>query len=113
MSEDLTLDDLAVPLRALRLLAADLGHLPAPDVDVTQIYPNTLRLSFHRGGLAAFEVWRETLGIAPSEVRHGTQGGGHTRVLRAEVEYAGAELELVAYADVHIPAPTLAEGVAA
>lgn len=113
MSEELTLDDLAVPLRALRLLAADLGHLPAPDVDVTQIYPKNLRLSFHRGGLAAFEVWRETLRIAPGAVRHGTQDGGLTRVLRTEVHYADAELELVAYADVHTPAPSSAEGVAA
>ena len=34
-NEELTLDGLAVPLRALRLLAADFGHLPAPDVRVS------------------------------------------------------------------------------
>ncbi|MCX5293643.1 hypothetical protein [Streptomyces sp. NBC_00183] len=101
MSDSLTLDELAVPLRALRLLAADFGYLPAPDVDVTSIYPNRLRLIFHRGGLAGFEAWREALGIAPDAVRHSTQGeGGRTRVLRADAQCAGAELELVGYGDV-------------
>ncbi|MFD7403002.1 hypothetical protein ACFV7R_10080 [Streptomyces sp. NPDC059866] len=104
MSEGLTLDDLIVPLQALRLLATDFGHLPAPDVDVTPIYPNRLRLSFHRG-LAEFEAWREALGIAPDAVRHGTQSGGHTRVLRADAQCADAGLELVAYADIPAPAP--------
>jgi hypothetical protein len=43
----MTLDDLTVPLRALRLLAVDFGHLPAPDVDVSRVFPEWLRLSFH------------------------------------------------------------------
>jgi hypothetical protein len=45
MNENLTLTDLAVPLRALRLLAVDFNHLPAPDVQVTPIYPNRLGLT--------------------------------------------------------------------
>ncbi|TQE34631.1 hypothetical protein [Streptomyces ipomoeae] len=104
MSGGLTLDGLAVSLRALRLLAVDFGHLPAPDVDVSPIFPNRLQLRLH-GDLSEFEAWREALGIAPDAVIHGTQGGGRTRVLRAAVEYAGTELELVAYADVLDPAP--------
>jgi hypothetical protein len=104
MSEGLTLDDLAVPLRALRVLATDFGYLPAPDVDLSPIYPNRLRLSFHRD-LGAFEAWREALVIAPDAVRHSTQGGGHTRVLRADAQCACAELELVAYADIPAAAP--------
>ncbi|MER7839722.1 hypothetical protein ABTY98_28510 [Streptomyces sp. NPDC096040] len=110
MSESLTLDDLSMALRALRLLAADFGHLPAPMLDVSTIFPDRLRLSFHYG-LADFESWREALGIAPDAVEHGTQGaGGGTRVLKASIEYAGAVLELVAYADVVAPAQA---GVAA
>ena len=110
MSDDgLTLDDLSVPLQALRLLATDFWHLPAPEVDVTSIYPNRLKLRFHRD-LADFEAWREALGIAPNAVRHGTQEGGHTRVLRADTQCAGAELELVAYAD--IPAPAQVQAAA-
>jgi hypothetical protein len=105
MSEGLTLDDMSVPLRALRLLAADFGHLPAADVDVSPIYPTRLHLRFHHD-LADFEAWREALGIAPDAVRHGTQSGGHTRVLRVDTQYAGAELELVAYAPVPDPAPS-------
>ncbi|MCX4698667.1 hypothetical protein [Streptomyces sp. NBC_01373] len=104
MSDGLTLDDLAVPLRALRLLAADFGYLAAPDVHLTPIYPNRVSLSFHRD-LGAFEAWREALGIAPDAVRHGTQSAGRTRVLRASAQCAGAELELVAYADIPALAP--------
>ncbi|MFJ9819326.1 hypothetical protein ACIRU3_29525 [Streptomyces sp. NPDC101151] len=104
MSEGLTLDDLSVPLRVLRLLAADFGHLPAPVVEVTDIFPNRLDLRFH-DALSEFEVWREALGIAPDDVTHGTQGEGRTRVLSASIEYAGAELNLVAYAQLPAPAP--------
>ncbi|MEV0175004.1 hypothetical protein AB0I00_28285 [Streptomyces sp. NPDC050803] len=104
MSEALTLDDLAVALRALRLLALDFGHLPAPVVNVSDIFPNRLKLSFH-DGLDAFESWREALGIAPDAVTHGMQNGEHTRVLKASVEYAGATLELTGFAEV--PAPAL------
>ena len=107
MSEGLTLDDLSVPLRALRLLATDFGHLAAPAVGVTSIYPDQLELSFHHD-LAGFEAWREALNIAPDAVRYDTQGeGNRTCVLHAAIEYAGAELELVGYGDV--PAPVLVE----
>ncbi len=104
MSDGLTLDGLAVPLRALRLLAADFGHLPAPAVRVTTIWPDRLELDFH-DDLAGFEAWREALGIAPDAVTHGTQSEGRTRVLRMVAEYAGAQLELVGYG--HIPDPAL------
>ncbi|AOR32656.1 hypothetical protein BFF78_17725 [Streptomyces fodineus] len=99
MSEGLTLDDLSVPLRAVRLLAADFGHLPAPVLEVTDIFPNRLKLRFH-DGLDTFESWRAALGIAPDAVTHGTQNGGGTRVLQASVEYAGATLELVAFGQI-------------
>ncbi|MFF4044955.1 hypothetical protein [Streptomyces sp. NPDC001816] len=101
MSEGLTLDDVAVPLRALRLLAGDFGHLSSPAVRVTPIYPKRLELAFH-DDLAGFEGWRDALGIAPDAVAQGTQSGGRTRVLRTSVEYAGAELELVAYAAIPV-----------
>jgi hypothetical protein len=109
MNEGLTLDDLSVPVRALRLLAADFGHLAAPTIGVTTIWPDRLELSFH-GDLAGFEAWRDALNIAPDAVTHSTQSGGSTRVLLAFGQYAGATVKLVAYADV--PAPALA-GVAA
>ncbi|GHI04986.1 hypothetical protein AQI88_24140 [Streptomyces cellostaticus] len=106
MSEGLTLDDLSMPLRALRLLTVDFGHLPAPMLDLSTIFPDRLKLAFHYD-LADFEAWREALGIAPDTVEHGTQGpDGGTRVLKASIEYAGAVLELVAYADMPDPALT-------
>ncbi|MEU6141439.1 hypothetical protein ABZ848_13865 [Streptomyces sp. NPDC047081] len=109
MSDGLTLDDLSVPLRALRLLAVDFGHLPAPAVRVTTIWPDRLELDFH-DDLAGFEAWRGALGIAPNAVTYGTQSGGRTRVLRTVTEYAGATLELVGYG--HIPAPAVAGAAA-
>ena len=102
MSAALKLDDLSVPLRVLRLLMVDFGHLPAPTVNVSPIYPNRLDLSFHFG-LPGFEAWREALDITPDAVTYTVQGGGSTQVLRALVDYAGAELELVGYGDVCAP----------
>ncbi|SES49647.1 hypothetical protein SAMN04487983_10878 [Streptomyces sp. yr375] len=102
MSETLTLDDLAVPLRALRLLVADFGHLPAPTVSVSPIYPDRLELSLHCG-LPGFEAWRKALGVSPEDVTHHVQRDGQTRVLRTVAAYAGAELELVGYGDVDVP----------
>ncbi|MDX3383728.1 hypothetical protein PV682_19985 [Streptomyces niveiscabiei] len=104
MSEAVTLDDLAVALRALRLLTVDFGHLPAPVVNVTDIFPDQVKLSFY-DDLGAFESWREALGIAPGAVVHGLQSDGLTRVLKTSVEYAGATLELTGFAEV--PAPEL------
>jgi hypothetical protein len=99
MSELLTLDGLAAPLRVLRLLAADFGHLPAPDVDLTHVYPDRLTLRFHEG-LHAFEAWREALAVPPEKVTHRLQSGGTTLVLKAWTDYAGAELHLHGYSDV-------------
>ncbi|MFF4898761.1 hypothetical protein [Streptomyces sp. NPDC001068] len=104
MSQELTLDGLAVPVRVLRLLAADFGHLPAPDIEVSTVFPERLGLHFH-GNLADFETWRDALGIAPDDVAYREQSGT-TSVLRASVDYAGAVLELVGYGD--LPAPALA-----
>ncbi|GHE84022.1 hypothetical protein GCM10014715_44960 [Streptomyces spiralis] len=101
----MTLDDLAVPLRALRLLAVDFGHLPAPDVDVSLLYPEQLRLAFHDTScesLAAFEEWRTALQIAPDAVDSHTQSDGQTLVLKAEGPFAGAVVMLTAYADVPV-----------
>ncbi|MFD8383968.1 hypothetical protein ACFV2X_36570 [Streptomyces sp. NPDC059679] len=109
MSKGLTFDDLAVPLRTLRLLAADFGHLPAPDVRLSTIYLNRVELDFF-DDLAEFEAWREALGIAPERVNYRVQGGGRTQVLRTIATYAGAELELIGYGDV--PTPALVGGAA-
>ncbi|MDW4907447.1 hypothetical protein RB628_19345 [Streptomyces sp. ADMS] len=100
MSETLTLDGLAVALRALRLLTVDFGHLPAPDMQVSTIYPDRLRLRFH-DDLSAFEAWRDALGAAPAAVAYGVQSDGRTCVLTTTADFAGAVLELTGYGDVH------------
>ncbi|MEU0443447.1 hypothetical protein ABZ202_27560 [Streptomyces sp. NPDC006186] len=109
MNEGLRLDDLAVPLRVLRLLAVDFGHLPAPEIGVSTVYPDRLVLRFH-AGLDDFETWRDALGIAPSAVVYREQSDGRTRTLKASIDYAGAVLELTGYGD--IPAPALAGSAA-
>ncbi|MEV8392833.1 MULTISPECIES: hypothetical protein [unclassified Streptomyces] len=104
MSDTLTLDALAVPMRALRLLTAEFGHLPAPCVDMSTIFPERLVLALHEteqtgGTLAAFESWRDALGIAPDAVTFAVQSDGRTRVLAAETRFGGAEIALRAFAD--------------
>ncbi|MFJ1971843.1 hypothetical protein ACIO93_24550 [Streptomyces sp. NPDC087903] len=103
MNEGLTLDGLAVALRALRLLAVDFGHLSAPCVDVSTHFPNRLALSFH-DDLAGFEAWRDALSIVPDAVTHSTQNDGRTRVLKATADFAGAALKLTGFAEI-IPTP--------
>ncbi|MFD5269871.1 hypothetical protein [Streptomyces sp. NPDC058335] len=110
-AEILTLDGLAVPLRVLRLLAVDFGHLPAPDVQVSTVYPNRLELTFHNR-LADFELWREALGICADDVLYREQSNGRTRVLNTVTAYAGAELELTGFGDIDTPAAVSAGGAA-
>ncbi|GGS92478.1 hypothetical protein [Streptomyces violaceus] len=103
MTSSLTFDSLTVSMQALRLLAVDFPHLPAPDVDVSPLDPERLRLSFHDTScesLAAFEQWRMALGIASDAVAHSFQSEDRTRVLKAEGLFAGAVVVLTAFADV-------------
>ncbi|MFE6282921.1 hypothetical protein [Streptomyces sp. NPDC057877] len=104
MTDTLRLDEMALPLRALRMLAADFGHLSAPSVQVSTIYPERLELSFY-DDLPGFEAWREALGVAPDAVTYREQSDGRTRVLRASVDYAGAVVCLTGYAQVSAPVP--------
>ncbi|WP_327137155.1 hypothetical protein OG585_20600 [Streptomyces sp. NBC_01340] len=96
MSENLTLDGLAVPIRALRALAVEFPDLPAPTLEISTIWPKRLELSLY-DDLAPFETWRVALGIAPDDVQFREQNGGRTWVLQASGEFAGAELKLIAY----------------
>ncbi|MYX98045.1 hypothetical protein GT045_25340 [Streptomyces sp. SID486] len=101
MNEGLTLDGLAVPLRVLRLLAVDFPHLTAPNVDVSPLYPEVLRLSLHESScdsFAAFESWRRALGIECAAVDFHTQSDGRTAVLKGSGVYGGADIELTAFA---------------
>ncbi|MCM1975326.1 hypothetical protein [Streptomyces sp. G1] len=98
-AENLTLDALAAPLRVLRLLACDFGHLPVPDIDLNRIFPERLTLRFHEG-LHAFEAWRAALAVPPEHVTHRVQGNGMTRVLTASTDYAGTDVHLYGYSDV-------------
>ncbi|MGW6971707.1 hypothetical protein [Streptomyces sp. NPDC054952] len=95
----LLLQGLDAPLRVLRLFIAEFPHLPAPTVAVSTVYPDLLRLSFY-DDFSGFEAWREALHIAPGVVDFHVHNDGLTGVLKVEIEYCGARLELVGFADV-------------
>ncbi|MGJ5898483.1 hypothetical protein ACSCBZ_42040 [Streptomyces niveiscabiei] len=102
MNGAMTLDGLAAPLRAVRLLALDYAELPAPTIGVSAIYPERLELSLHNSP-ADFEAWREVLGITPDGVTY-REFDGYVS-MSASVEYAGALLKLIGYADLSDAAP--------
>jgi hypothetical protein len=102
MNPTLTLNDLTVPLRALRMLAVDFPDLPVVDVRVTPIYPDRLELTLHRD-LSAFEAWRAALGIPAGTLTY-QELEGLTLVLQGVAEYAGATVELTGFAPLaHTP----------
>ncbi|MFI1160222.1 hypothetical protein [Streptomyces sioyaensis] len=94
-----TMNDLAMPLHALRLLAWDFPSLPAINVQVSTIVPNELELASH-GDFGAFEKWREALGILPESVTYREQGAGRTRVLLAAVNFDGVRVSLIGFSAV-------------
>ncbi|MFG2137289.1 hypothetical protein [Streptomyces sp. NPDC048650] len=91
-----TMNDLAAPLRLLRLLATDFPDLPAMNVDVSTLFPDRLELVSH-DDFGTFEAWRAAVGILPESVTYAEQSAGRTRVLRAATDYAGVRLSLIAY----------------
>lgn len=107
--QPLALDGLGAALRALRLLVMDFGHLPAPDVHVSALYPNRLSLTFHHG-LDDFEAWRQALDVSPETVVYREQSTGRTCVLNTFTTFAGAVLELTGFSDVDTLTPAAAGG---
>ncbi|WP_338677501.1 hypothetical protein V1460_34420 [Streptomyces sp. SCSIO 30461] len=101
------LADLSAPLVALRLLSMEFGHLPAPTVAVSPIYPDLLELSFHCG-VADFEVWREALSIDPGDVVHRVHRDGTTGALNVHGNFGGARVRLVGYTTLAVADGTLA-----
>ncbi|NEB75302.1 hypothetical protein G3I40_08665 [Streptomyces sp. SID14478] len=109
MNDADTMKELAAPVRALLALMAEFGHLPAPHVGISPIFPTRLDLSLH-DDLGTFEPWRYALGIAHDDVRFATQGGGLTWVLQGAANYAGVDVRLVAYGDVLQPGAAIGPG---
>ncbi|MET9361933.1 hypothetical protein ABZX93_13555 [Streptomyces sp. NPDC006632] len=95
----LTLDDLTVALRAVRLLTVDFPELPAGCLAISTIWPDRVELSFHND-LPGFEAWRAALRIDPDAVELRTQEQGQTWCLQAHADYAGADVRLVGFANV-------------
>lgn len=93
-----TLGAMMAPVGALMALASQFASLPGGQIRLSDIYPDRIDLSLH-DDLAAFETWRQALGIDPDTVTCGTQGNGRTRVLKAACDYAGARLHLTGYSD--------------
>lgn len=117
MTDARTLGEMTPALRALRLLAAEYSHLPAPFLHLSPIDAARLELSLHDVDLTGetftvFETWREALGFAPDAVVFRVQGDGRTRVLRAVGPFGGAEVALTAYADTPAADTTAVGGAA-
>ncbi|MEV7865288.1 hypothetical protein AB0P17_04085 [Streptomyces sp. NPDC088124] len=108
MTATLVLNDLAVPLRALRMLAVDFPDLPAVEAQMSPIYPNRLDLGLH-DDLAAFEMWRTALGIPGEVVTFHQEPGGTSMWLNCRTEYAGADLHLTGFGRLPQTALTLNE----
>ncbi|MEJ8643722.1 hypothetical protein WKI68_24815 [Streptomyces sp. MS1.HAVA.3] len=66
---------------------------------MSTIYPDLLELSFH-DDFSGFEAWRDALRVDPGGVSFHVQRDGLTGVLQAGIEYDGARLRLVGFADV-------------
>ncbi|MFI2318031.1 hypothetical protein AMK17_36345 [Streptomyces sp. CB00072] len=101
-----TMSGLSAAVTVLASLMARFPDRPAVDVHVSTIFPDQVELSAHND-LAAFEAWREALGIDPWSVVHKVQNRGTTRVLDAHAVFTGIRLRLVGYAEI----PTLVAGV--
>ena len=92
-----TFGDQLAALDALAQLTSAFGHLPPADVHISPITPDELTLSIH-DNLDGFEQWRGALGIAAEDVDHSQRPGRSHMTLRARTTFAGATVELVAYA---------------
>ncbi|MCD9194254.1 hypothetical protein [Streptomyces albireticuli] len=99
-----TLADLSVPAEALRRLMVEHGNLPVASMQISPIYPGRLDVSLHPETLgdetsgstkAAFETWRQALGIA-SETVKAASGRGSTW-LTTDGAFDGAKLRLTAF----------------
>ncbi|MEU3066071.1 hypothetical protein ABZ712_03950 [Streptomyces sp. NPDC006906] len=104
-----TMSGLSAAVTVLASLMSRFPDLPAVDVHVSTVFPDQVEMSAHND-LAAFESWREALGIDPWAVVHRVQSRGTTRVLDAQTVFTGIRLRLVGYAE--IPAPVAGLGVA-
>ncbi|MCT9092929.1 hypothetical protein N4G70_29255 [Streptomyces sp. ASQP_92] len=88
--------DLSRPMAVLQELGREFPMLPAPHIDLNDIYPSQIRLAFHKS-LGDFEAWREALSIDPAAVRQTTQSGDMTLVLHASATRGDVLIELIAY----------------
>ncbi|MFE5517451.1 hypothetical protein ACFQ9Q_06890 [Streptomyces virginiae] len=94
-----SLREMQAPLLVLGAFAGHFWHLPAPTVSVSSVFPERLDLDFFDTP-AAFEAWREALGIDPQTISEHVQGDGVNRILTVEAEWGGALLRLRSFAPV-------------
>jgi hypothetical protein len=92
--ETRTVADQKAALTAVARLVSAFGHLPAPEWNVSRIYPEQVDVSLH-DDLGDFEQWRTVLGIGPDDIKYRTQSGAI--VLTAKIQWGGASVNLVGY----------------
>ncbi|MFI0718900.1 hypothetical protein [Streptomyces sp. NPDC021224] len=86
---------------ALAQITATLGHLPAADINLSPVFPDHLTVAIH-DDLGAFEQWRQALGVPATAIDYAAHR--HHMTLRAATPFAGATIDLVAYAPA-LPTP--------
>ncbi len=95
-----TTSDQVQAARVLLTLVSNFTALPAPDLRLRESYDSDTGLQWGiclalHGDLAAFEIWREALGINPATVQQSSGSG--TSWLKARCEWAGTPLELTGF----------------
>lgn len=94
MSAPMSFRELSGPVAALALLMAGHSDLPAPDIQISPVHPERLRLAFHN---KQFDTWLTALGINPETVTAHTQSDGATNVRKTTTTYGGADIELLEF----------------
>jgi hypothetical protein len=96
MSEHTILAEQLTALEALIILARTHAHLPAVSLNLSTVYPDTIRMHIH-DDLGVFETWREALGIHADSVEHNAYEDRLT--LTARTTFHSATVEITGYAD--------------
>jgi len=81
-------------IEALAVIGRTFAKLPAVNLSVGHLFPNTICIDVH-DALSAFEAWRDALCIPVDRVH--LRGTGE-RYIKAETIFHGARVELTGYA---------------
>jgi hypothetical protein len=82
-------------VEALAVIGRTFAHLPAVSLNLSTVYPDTIRVHVH-DDLGVFETWREALGIHADSIEYKTYENQLT--LTASTTFHAATVEVTGYA---------------